>query len=76
MRCADKGSIVVSLDCAFVIGIVNKNFFPCFSVHGIKFESSSAGFVPVNNSDWIESVFLHSKIKCCIVGTIIEAKES
>ena len=37
MRGAEEGSIVEGLDCAFVVEIVDKYFFSCFPVHGIKF---------------------------------------
>ena len=74
MGCAEKGNIVESLDGTFVVEVVNKNFFPCFPVYGIKFQSSSAGLVPVNNSDRIESALFHGKIKCCVIGAILEAE--
>ena len=74
MRCAEKGSVVEGLDCAFIIKIVNKDFFPCSPVHGVEFQSGSAGLVPVNNSDRIETVFLNGKIKRCVIGAILEAE--
>ena len=73
MRSAEKGNVVESLDCVFVIEIVNKNFGPGFPVQGVEFKSGSAGFVPVHNSDRIEAVFLNGKIKRCVVRAILEA---
>ena len=73
MRCGEKGNVVVSLDCAFVIEIVNKNNSSGFPVYGVEFQSGSAGLVPVNNSDRIETIFLNGKIKCCVIGAILEA---
>ncbi len=72
MGIAEKGNVVESLDCVFVVEIVNKNFGPGFPVQGVEFKSGSTGFVPVHNSDWIETVFLNGKIKRCVVGAILE----